>query len=75
VLGCIAGIVFLAKAGMLSGTFYVHSTALFLTSVVMAAMHQPGQPDYSISLFGIVSGLTFFIPGLKYYRQQKRNGV
>lgn len=73
VLGCIAGIVFLVKAGMLSGTFYVHSVALFLSSVVMAAMHQSGQPDFSISLFGVVSGLTFFIPGLKYYRQQKRS--
>ncbi len=74
VLGCIAGIVFLVKAGTLSGTFYVHSVALFSSSVVMAAMHQPGQPDFSISLFGVVSGLTFFIPGLKYYRQQKRSG-
>lgn len=73
VLGCIAGIVFLAKAGMLSGTFYVHSITLFLTSVVMAGMHRDGQANFSISLFGIVSGLTFFIPGLKYYRQQKRS--
>ena len=71
VLGCIAGIVFLAKAGMVSGSFYVHSAALFLTSVVMASMHSSGQADYSISLFGIVSGLAFFVPGLKYYRQQK----
>ena len=73
VLGCIAGIVFLAKAGMLSGSFYIHSFALFTVSIVMAAMHRAGQPNFSISLFGIVSGLTFFIPGLKYYRQQRRN--
>ena len=73
VLGCIAGIVFLAKAGMLSGSFYIHSFALFAVSIVMAAMHRSGQPNFSISLFGIVSGLTFFIPGLKYYRQQRRS--
>lgn len=75
VLGCIAGIVFLVKAGMLSGTFYVHSAVLFLTSVVMAGIHVSTGPDFSISLFGLVSGLTFFLPGLKYYRQQKRNEV
>lgn len=73
VLGCIAGIVFLAKAGMLSGAFYIHAMALFATSLVMAAMTQSGQPDFSISLFGIVSGLTFFVPGLKYYRKQRRD--
>ena len=72
VLGCIAGIVFLAKAGMLSGQFYFQSIALFGSSVVMAAMSRNAPVNYSISLFGIVSGLAFFIPGLKYYRQQRR---
>ena len=73
VLGCIAGIVFLAKAGMLSGRFYIHAVALFTTSIVMAAMQRQGTPNFSLSLFGIVSGLTFFLPGLKYYRQQKKS--
>lgn len=73
VLGCIAGIVFLVKAGMLSGQFYIHSLVLFFSSVVMAAMDRNGTPSYSISLFGIVSGLTFFLPGLKYYRLQKKS--
>jgi eukaryotic-like serine/threonine-protein kinase len=72
VLGCIAGIVFLAKAGMLSGRFYIHAVALFATSIVMAAMQRQGTPNFSITLFGVVSGLAFFVPGLKYYRQQKR---
>lgn len=74
VLGCIAGIVFLAKAGMLSGIFYLHSAALFLGSILMAAMDSYfGRPNFSISLFGIISGLTFFLPGLKYYRLQRRS--
>lgn len=73
VLGCIAGIVFLVKAGMLSGQFYIHSAVLFFTSVVMAAMDRGGEASYSVSLFGIVSGLTFFLPGLKYYRLQKKS--
>ncbi|MEZ6123429.1 MAG: serine/threonine-protein kinase [Planctomycetaceae bacterium] len=72
VLGCIAGIVFLAKAGMLSGVFYVHAMALFLSSVLMAAMTHPNEPGFSISLFGVVSALTFFLPGLKYYRQSRQ---
>ena len=73
VLGCIAGIVFLAKAGMLSGIFYLHSAALFLGSILMAAMDSYfGRPNFSISLFGVISGLTFFLPGLKYYRLQRR---
>lgn len=75
VLGCIAGIVFLVKAGTLSGRFYVHAFALFGTSIVMAAMSRGGGPNYSISLFGIVSGLSFFLPGLKYYRQQRRTAT
>ena len=28
-----------------------------------------------ISLFGIVSGATFFVPGLKYYRQRRRRAT
>lgn len=75
VLGVIAGSVFLVKAGMLSGRFYVQAMALFLTSLVMAVMQRiserTGGPNFSISLFGIVSALTFFLPGLKYYRQQR----
>ena len=71
VLGCIAGIVFLAKAGMLSGSFYIHAMAMFATSLVMAAMARNGIQNYSIALFGVASGLAFFLPGLKYYRQPK----
>ena len=73
VLGCIAGIVFLAKAGILSGSFYLHSAACFIASVVMAAMQRVDGPNYSISLFGVVSALTFFLPGLKYFRQQRKS--
>ncbi|MCA9061000.1 MAG: serine/threonine protein kinase, partial [Planctomycetaceae bacterium] len=72
VLGIIAGIVFLAKAGMLSGSFYVQACGLFVTALVMAAVQQSDLPNFSISLFGIVSAITFFVPGLKYYRLQKR---
>jgi serine/threonine-protein kinase len=67
VLGLTSGIVFLVKAGILSGEFYVQAAALFLTAIVMAAW-----PTYGISIFGIVSALCFFIPGYKFYRQAGR---
>lgn len=73
VLGVIAGMVFLVKAGILSGSFYVQSVMMFATALIMAAIEFSDLPDFSISLFGIVSALTFFIPGLKYYRQQRKS--
>jgi serine/threonine-protein kinase len=68
VLALLAGMVFLVKAGMLSGYFYVAATACFLTAVLMAIF-----PDYGLILFGTVSAASFFIPGLKYYRQRVRS--
>jgi len=73
VLGAIAGMVFLAKAGILSGSFYIQSVMMFVTALVMAEIEHSNLPDFSVSLFGIMSALTFFLPGLKYYRQQRRS--
>jgi eukaryotic-like serine/threonine-protein kinase len=67
VLGIINGIVFLAKAGILSGEFYFWALALFLTAGLMAAF-----PNYAHFIFGVVSACCFFFPGLKYYRQRLR---
>ena len=68
VLALSSGMVFLAKAGILSGSFYLQAAALFLTSVIMARW-----PDYGLTVFGVVSGLCFFLPGLKYHRQRRRS--
>jgi serine/threonine-protein kinase len=65
VLGLIAGMVFLVKAGILSGLFYVQAIALFVTAGVMAVF-----TSYEHLIFGVVSAACFFFPGLKYYRQQ-----
>ena len=77
VLGAIAGMVFLAKAGILSGSFYIQSILMFATALVMAAIEHSSLhsdfPNVSVSLFGVISALTFFFPGLKYYRQQRRS--
>jgi serine/threonine-protein kinase len=64
-LAVMAGMVFFAKAGMLSGEFYFASAAFFATSAVMAL-----YPQAQLVLFGIVSWACFFFPGLKYYRQR-----
>jgi serine/threonine-protein kinase len=72
VLGLISGMVFLVKAGILSGAFYVQAIALFLTSFVMAVMARPGMPQWGLIVFGVVSAASFFIPGLKYHRQRLR---
>ena len=70
VLGAIAGMVFLVKAGTLSGIFYIPALVLFATSPLMAMVQQSSLPNLSLTLFGMVSGLSFFLPGLKYYREK-----
>ena len=67
VLAVVGAMVFLFKAGTLSGQFYVYAFAYAATAVLMAAL-----PDAQHLLFGAVSAVSFFVPGLKYYRQRKR---
>lgn len=68
VLGLIAGAVFFAKAGMLSGALYIPAVALFAVSPVMAWMQHdlPERYDWSVLLFGAVTAAGFFYPGWKY---------
>ena len=67
-LAVIAGMTFMVKAGMLSGSFYISAACLYLTAVPMAIW-----PTFGPSMFGVVSALCFFIPGLKYHRQRLRS--
>jgi serine/threonine-protein kinase len=64
-LAVIAGMTFVVKAGMLSGSFYVQAAAQFLTAAAMAVW-----PEYGILLFGAVTAVCFSVPGLKYHRQR-----
>ena len=68
VLALLAGMVFLVKAGMLSGWFYLAAISCFLTSGLMALF-----PDLGVFIFGLVSAAWFFFPGLKYYRQRQQS--
>lgn len=70
VIGLVSGMVFLVKASLLNGRFYIQAAALFLTGGIMAVIPQTDLPDVSISLYGLVAGASFFLPGLKYYRQR-----
>jgi serine/threonine-protein kinase len=70
-LAVFAGMVFLVKGGMLSGSFYFAAAAFFATAVLMAV---PWIQPVGLLLFGLVSAACFFFPGLKYYRQRIRSG-
>jgi len=67
VLALLAGLVFFAKAGILSGAFYVQAAVLFATALVMCVV-----PTYQHVIFGLVSAACFFVPGYKYFRQRLR---
>jgi serine/threonine-protein kinase len=67
VLALLAGIVFFAKAGILSGVFYIQAAVLYLTALVMCLV-----PAWQHVIFGLVSAACFFVPGLKYARQRGR---
>ena len=72
VLPLIAGVVFLVKAGTLSGQFYLYAGVYFLTAILMAVLPLTGPGNVGHLIFGLVSAASFFFPGLKYYRQRKR---
>jgi len=69
VLAIFGGMVFLVKAGTLSGWFYYAAAASFMTAIPMALYADTGIGPL---LFGLVTAACFFLPGLKYHRQRLR---
>ncbi len=65
-LAVISSMVFIIKAGMLNGAFYLQAIALLITALLMALF-----PPNSHLIFGIVSAACFFIPGFKYSRRRR----
>ena len=63
-----SGMVFLVKAGILSGTFYVQAVTLFGSAALMATW-----PEWAHIVFGVVAAGCFFVPGWKYHRQRMQN--
>jgi eukaryotic-like serine/threonine-protein kinase len=68
VLAVLGGMVFLIKAGILSGMFYIPAAAMFLTAGLMAIW-----PRFAITMFGVVSGAGFCVPGLMYHIRRVRS--
>jgi serine/threonine-protein kinase len=66
-LGVISAMVFIIKAGMLHGVFYIQAAFLLATAILMALW-----PEHAHLLFGLVSAACFFIPGFKYARRRMR---
>jgi tRNA A-37 threonylcarbamoyl transferase component Bud32 len=66
VVAVIVGMMFVIKAGVLSGSFYFQAAAMFVAALIMAQV-----PDYGHIILGIVAPACFFFPGLKYYRQRR----
>jgi eukaryotic-like serine/threonine-protein kinase len=67
-LAVAAGMVFVFKAGILSGRFYVTAAVMFLTAAIM-----PLVPKFSLLLFGLATAASFLVPGIKYYRLRRRS--
>jgi serine/threonine-protein kinase len=65
ILALIAGMVFVVKAGMLTGSFYFSAAAMFLSAILMALF-----PEVGPLIFGAVTAVCFFVPGFKYHRQK-----
>jgi serine/threonine-protein kinase len=70
-LALMNGVIFVAKAGILSGEFYVYAGVMFATAIAMAAIDAAGW-HLGVSVFGVAAAATFFVPGLKYFRQSRR---
>jgi serine/threonine-protein kinase len=73
VLPLIAGNIFIAKAGILSGKFYIQGVVLYATSILMAFLQRSPRYDYGLTILGIVLGACFFVPGLISHQQRRRS--
>lgn len=65
-IAVISAMMFIIKAGILNGAFYIQGACLLATSFTMV-----WWPPIAHLLYGVVAALCFFVPGLKYYRQRK----
>ena len=66
-LAVVAGMVFVIKAGILSGSFYIQAGVMFAAAIKMA-----WHPRYAMVLFGFAAAVCFFFAGWKYHRKRQR---
>ena len=67
-LALVSGMVFIGKAGILTGKFYTQAAIMFLAAPLMAI-----YSEWALVIFGLFSACCFFVPGLKYHRQRLGN--
>jgi len=67
VLAVLAGMVFLFKAGLLTGRFYFAVGGNFLAAAAMLLW-----PEWKMVTYGLALGLCYFVPGWFYYRRRRR---
>jgi serine/threonine-protein kinase len=67
-LALVSGMVFIGKAGILTGKFYTQAAIMFLAAPLMAI-----YSEWALVIFGLFSAFCFFVPGLKYHRQRLGN--
>jgi eukaryotic-like serine/threonine-protein kinase len=67
-IAVISAMMFIIKAGILNGAFYVQGACLLASSIPMVLW-----PNVAHLMYGLVAALCFFVPGLKYYRQRKES--
>ena len=64
------GILFLAKAGVLSGTFYLYALAEFLVVTPMALF-----PPFALPIHAAITAVCFTVEGLKHHRRRSRRNA
>lgn len=67
-LGVISAMVFVTKAGMLTGRFYFQAIALLATAILMAL-----APRWAHLIFGGVAACCFFVPGYQFWKRKQRS--
>jgi len=67
-LAVVGGMVFLAQAGIISGSFYIAAALMFLTAIPMAWWKE--SPELGLLFFGSAGAVCYFWYGFKYYRRR-----
>lgn len=72
ILAVIAGMMFVTKAGMLSGEFYIYAALNFFAVIPMAwSMTMFPTWHFNQLVLAVFASLGFILPGIRYYRQAR----
>jgi serine/threonine-protein kinase len=74
-LGVINSGLFLMKANLLSGAFYLWAAVHFACAAIMVALRAAGLPDVGLTLLGIAAWASFYFPGRAHHRRRNVPGL